>query len=175
MNTSAEVVRGRENVAAAQLVNSFTGWLKKFSPDKTVRMKDLFRQVDHHLVIDLGVARALTIKGVRADGIVPLMTMFGLDSKEDVAEIVGLSGVTLWRWSKEKKVLPEIYTEQIIRAMELQILAADVFGSVEAAQKWLNKLHPSLDGESPMAYASNEYGAQKVRGILTALRFGGAA
>jgi uncharacterized protein (DUF2384 family) len=57
----------------------------------------------------------------------------------------------------------------------LQLFAADVFGSVESAQKWLQKPHPILDGISPRAFANNEARAQKVRGILASLKYGGMA
>lgn len=160
---------------SAQLAERFAGWLSKFSVDKGVRMLDLFPQVDHQHVIDLALARRVTVAGVRADGVEPLGKLFGLLGKEDMATLVGVTPVTLWRWTRDKKTLPEINTEQIIRAMELQMMAADVFGTAEAAQLWLSKPHPSLDAEAPMSYASNEFGAQKIRGMLAALRYGGVA
>ena len=57
--------------------------------------------------------------------------------------------------------------------MRLHLFAADVFGSVEPARLWLHKAHPMLDGMTPNDYADNEFGAQKVRGLLAALKYGG--
>lgn len=160
---------------SVQLAGTFAKWLNKFSLDKEVRGEDLFKVIDHQFIVDLDRASRVSRSGVRADGIEDLVPLLGLSGKEAAAHVLGASSVSLWRWARDKKPLPEVHTEQIIRAMELQLMAADVFGSAEQAQKWLTRPHPSLQGEAPLSYASNEYGAQKVRGMLAALRYGGVA
>ena len=59
--------------------------------------------------------------------------------------------------------------------MQLQLCASDVFGDVEPARMWLRKPHPALNALVPRDYANNEFGAQKVRGMLAGLKHGGIA
>ena len=60
-------------------------------------------------------------------------------------------------------------------ALELELFARDVFGSVESAREWMQKPHPILDGMTPSDFADNESRAQKVRGMLASLKHGGVA
>lgn len=59
--------------------------------------------------------------------------------------------------------------------MQLRLFATDVFGAVAPARTWLVKPNPMLDGISPCDYADYEFGAQKVRGMLAGLKYGGVA
>ena len=56
--------------------------------------------------------------------------------------------------------------EKILRAMQLQLVAAGVFGGVAPARVWLRSPHPMLDGLAPGDYADNEFGAGQVREML---------
>lgn len=51
-------------------------------------------------------------------------------------------------------------------AMQLQVFAADVFDSVDAARNWLNNPHPLLEGKTPIDCTNNELGMQNVLGLL---------
>lgn len=57
---------------------------------------------------------------------------------------------------------------------DLEALALRVFASEDAAHGWLKSSHPML-GESPIEAAATSCGAQRVREILTAIKYGGAA
>ena len=59
-----------------------------------------------------------------------------------------------------------------IRA-DIQRLAEDVFESNEFSLIWLHQSHPMLDGESPLQAGETSFGAQKVRDILIAIKYGG--
>ena len=106
------------------------------------------------------------------DELVPLL---GLSRKEDLGHALNANSTSLWRWARDNKPLPGQAVEQILRAMQLQLFAADVFGGVEPARLWLHKPHPMLDGMAPSDFADNEFGAQKVRGMLAGLKYGGVA
>ena len=56
---------------------------------------------------------------------------------------------------------------------ELERMAADTFESKEDATQWLRRSHPMLDGEAPLQIAKNAAGAQRVKAILTAIKYGG--
>lgn len=80
------------------------------------------------------------------DELVPLP---GLSRKEDLGHALNANSTSLWRWARDNKPLPGQAVEQILRAMQLQLFAADVFGGVEAARTWLHKPHPMLDDMAP--------------------------
>jgi uncharacterized protein (DUF2384 family) len=57
------------------------------------------------------------------------------------------------------------------RQSDLLVRAAEVFG--DQGPTWMTKPHPLLDGKTPIEFAANEYGGEKVRAILTAIEHGG--
>lgn len=58
---------------------------------------------------------------------------------------------------------------------ELERLAADTFETEEDAVLWLCKPHPLLGGLPPLKVGLTEAGAQRVKSILIAIRYGGVA
>lgn len=53
-------------------------------------------------------------------------------------------------------------------------MANDIFASEEDAFAWMRKSHPMLDGDSPFQAAKTSFGAQSVKDILLAIKYGGA-
>lgn len=94
--------------------------------------------------------------------------------------ICGDPGGRAWHWevlalwcrfmgvTMESVVLADPQVDK--SAMQLQVLAADVFDSVDVARNWLNNPHPSLDGKAPIDCTDNELGMQKVRALLAGLK-----
>jgi uncharacterized protein (DUF2384 family) len=72
-----------------------------------------------------------------------------------------------------KTALPQS-AEISLRLKVLEALALQVFASEDAAHGWLKSSHPML-GESPIKAAATSCGAQRVREILTAIKYGGVA
>ena len=159
------------------LVRSFSDWVAKSAaqPDAGQALLPVFSLHDSIATLDAARASSLIRTGLRAGRINDLVDLLGLSKKEDLSHAINTNATSLWRWAKDDKPLPGAAVEQILRAMQLQFFAADVFGSVDLARKWLHKPHPSLDGISPSDYADNEFGAQKVRGMLAGLKYGGVA
>ena len=71
------------------------------------------------------------------------------------------------------EVLPSYATESMLRLLGLDTLARDVFETPEEAREWLRQPHPMLDGEAPMNCAKSSFGAERVRDILNAIKYGG--
>lgn len=157
----------------AVLAKSFTAWFDKSASVAGRAALPVFLMRDSTATLDAARASNLIRSGVRAGRVGELVMLLGLAKKEDLANALNTTGTSLWRWEKEDKTLPGPTVEQILRAMQLQFFAAEVFGSLEQGRKWLHKPHPSLDGIAPMDYADNEFGAQKVRGMLAGLKYGG--
>lgn len=159
----------------SSLIQSFTAWVEKSAVGTNPKQKTLpvFSLNDATATLDATRASNLIRSGVRAGNAGDLVALLGLAKKEDLSGALNTNNVSLWRWAKLDKSLPGATVEQILRAMHLQIFAAEVFGSLDLARKWLHKPHPSLDGVSPMDFSDNEFGAQKVRGMLAGLKYGG--
>lgn len=159
------------------LVRSFSDWVaNSVAGTDSVRVAfPVFSLHNSTVTLDAARASCLIRTGLRSGHINDLIGLLGLDKKEDLSHALNTNSTSLWRWAKEDKPLPGTTVEQILRAMQLQFIAADVFGSLELARIWLHKPHPSLDEMTPSDYAGNEFGAQKVRGMLTDLKYGGVA
>ena len=73
-----------------------------------------------------------------------------------------------------KKNQSEKLTEKLLQSLPFQMTNAQKrsFAEIEAD---LQKPHPMLGGLSPSDFADNEFGAQKVTGMLAGLKYGGAA
>lgn len=64
-------------------------------------------------------------------------------------------------------------TEQVLTDADLLVRATKVFG--EDGPTWLATPHSLLDGKTPAEFAINEFGGEKVRCILNAIKHGRAA
>jgi putative toxin-antitoxin system antitoxin component (TIGR02293 family) len=86
------------------------------------------------------------------------------------------SGYHGWRkiWEMTNPQTDASNLEANRRLAELEALALDVFASEDAARGWLQNPHPMLN-KSPIEAAAISSGAQRVREILTAIKYGGAA
>ena len=161
---------------ANQLARQFGAW---FAHSASQEVQDaathVFVTYDDAPLLDSARAVRLIRAGVRAGKVSELVLLFGLHRKEDLSQALNVNSVSLWRWARDDKALPGATVEQILRTMQLQLFATDVFGDLEQARKWLHKPHPSLQDMSPADYADNEFGAQKVRGMLAGLKYGGVA
>jgi putative toxin-antitoxin system antitoxin component (TIGR02293 family) len=164
---------------ANALARAFGLWLKKAASGnkrtRPVADESVFATDGSFVVLDATRASMLIRKGLDAGTVSELVDLLGIPKREDLGHALNANPVTLWRWARDNKPLPAATVEQILRSMQLQLVATDVFGSVEAARQWLQKPHPMLGGLSPSDFADNEFGAQKVTGMLAGLKYGSAA
>jgi putative toxin-antitoxin system antitoxin component (TIGR02293 family) len=66
-------------------------------------------------------------------------------------------------------------SDRVIRLTRLQVLAADVFGDVGTANRWLREGLGILDGKAPLEVARTESGAHLTEQLLAKIDWGAAA
>lgn len=119
-----------------------------------------------------GQAYAIVKKGISSRSLAPLGEYLGL-GKGAVAIYLDLDRATALRKVAKNENLPTHAAESMLRLLELDDLAKGTFESPEEAAAWLRRSHPMLDGESPLECAKSGYGAQRVKDILVAIKYGG--
>lgn len=119
-----------------------------------------------------GQAYAIVKKGISSRSLAPLGEYLGV-GKGAVAIYLDLDRATALRKVAKNENLPTHAAESMLRLLELDDLAKGTFESPEEAAGWLRRPHPMLDGESPLECAKSGYGAQRVKDILVAIKYGG--
>ena len=66
-------------------------------------------------------------------------------------------------------------SDRVVRLTRIQVLAEDVFGDKQKANRWLREKLTMLDGKSPLEAAQTETGARVVEQILAKIDWGAAA
>jgi putative toxin-antitoxin system antitoxin component (TIGR02293 family) len=103
----------------------------------------------------------------------PLGEYLGL-SPSALANLVELDLRTTQRVAITGQKLPVQVAECVLRLLEMNQLALDVFDSDETALAWLNRPHAMLEGRAPFDWARSAYGSERVKEILIATKHGGA-
>lgn len=111
-------------------------------------------------------------RGISSQVIGPLGDYLGL-GKGVVAEYLDLDRGTANRRVAKGQLLPIHSAESVLRLLELGQMAADTFETEDEASAWLRRAHPVLEGDSPLEAAKTSFGAQRVKDILIAIRYGG--
>lgn len=117
------------------------------------------------------VGHVILREGVAGRVLTPLAELLELGPTQ-LAPVIGIDRTTARRYARDDQPLPKHSAETVLHLAELEAFALDVFDSEQAAHDWLKSAHPML-GESPIDAASSSYGAQRVREILTAIKYGG--
>lgn len=118
-------------------------------------------------------AHCILRQGVPSSTLPALSEYMGI-GKGALAELVDLDRATAFRKVANDKPLPIHAAESVLRLLELNQMAEDTFESTEEAAAWLRRGHPLLGGESPLDWSRTAYGAERVREILVAAKYGGA-
>lgn len=119
-----------------------------------------------------GLAYQIVKRGISSRALGPLSEFLGL-GKGVVAEYLDLDRGTANRRASKDQPLPTHAAESVLRLLELDQMAADTFETEAESSDWLRKPHPMLDGETPLECAKSSYGAQRVKDILLAIKYGG--
>jgi putative toxin-antitoxin system antitoxin component (TIGR02293 family) len=82
-----------------------------------------------------------------------------------VPELLGSSARTLARRRSQGRLTP-VESDRLFRLVALYARAADVLGSLEAADEWMHSPAIALGDKTPLAYARNEAGAKRVEQLL---------
>ena len=122
--------------------------------------------------LDSASAYRLIKRGISSKAIAPLGEFLGL-GKATVAAYLDLDRGTANRRAAKDQLLPTHAAEAVVRLLDLDQMAGDTFETQAEASEWLRKPHPMLDAETPLEAARTGYGAQRVKDILLAIRYGG--
>lgn len=175
--TSVPEERKREYKALMEIiVSGHEGWPHR------VACTEAFPATTWHIDIDNLVqvislpattAHCIVRRGVPSSTLPALSEYMGI-AKGALAELVDLDRSTAFRKVAGDKPLPTHAAESVLRLLELNQMAEDTFESPEEAAAWLRRGHPLLGGESPLDWSKTTYGAERVKEILVALKYGGA-
>ncbi len=116
-------------------------------------------------------AHRIVRRGVTGAVLEPLAELLEIGPTQ-LAPLLGVDRTTARRYAQQDQYLPAGSVETVLRLAELEGLAQDVFETEHAAHEWLKAEHPSLEGESPLQAAGTSFGAQRVREILAAIKYG---
>lgn len=125
-----------------------------------------------HMPLPPATAYEILKRGVASRVLTALGDYLGM-GRGAVADLVGLNRSTAYRKGASVQPLPMHVAESVLRLLELQCLAEDTFESLDTASAWMRCAHPMLDGEAPLDRARSAYGAESVKEILAALKYGG--
>ena len=124
------------------------------------------------ILIPAATAHEILRRGVPGRVLPALGEYLGV-GKTVLADLVGLDRTTASRSFASGQQLPTHAAERVLRLLELQSLAEDTFETTEVTSAWMHRGHEMLDGETPLEWAKSGYGAQRVRELLVALKYGG--
>jgi putative toxin-antitoxin system antitoxin component (TIGR02293 family) len=110
--------------------------------------------------------------GIPSRSLAPLSDHLGI-GKGAAAGFLGMDRATANRKVAKDDVLPTYAAESMLRLLELDAMARDTFETDEEAAAWLRQPHPMLDGETPLDCAKSGFGAERVKDILNAVKYGG--
>jgi putative toxin-antitoxin system antitoxin component (TIGR02293 family) len=96
-------------------------------------------------------------------------------SQAEMLCFAGVSSSTFHRKLEKNERLDQSPTERLMRLADIQNTCQQIFGNHEQAAQWLKTPNISLGGASPLGVLDNEFGAQAVRKVLSAIEYGGAA
>jgi putative toxin-antitoxin system antitoxin component (TIGR02293 family) len=83
-----------------------------------------------------------------------------------VPAVLGISERTLARRRSHGRLTP-VESDRLFRLIALYAQAADVLGSLDAAEEWMHSPAVALGDKTPIEYAMNEAGAKRVEQLLT--------
>ena len=122
--------------------------------------------------LSAGQAYTIVKLGIPSRSLTPLSEYLGL-GKGAVAGYLDLDRATATRRQAKDEMLPTYAAESMLRLLELDSLAKETFETPQEAAGWMRQPHPMLDGESPLQCAKSGFGAQRVKDILVAVKYGG--
>lgn len=115
------------------------------------------------------VQRAL--QRIEVSAFFDMVSVTGL-SREELAGLLDVSFKTVQRYSKENKRLSVLNSEQLLRLVRLYALGEEVFGSVEAFDRWLRKPAIAFGGQRPFVFLQSPGGIDLVKELLHRIEHG---
>lgn len=122
--------------------------------------------------LDAATADRIIKRGISSRSLSPFGDYMGF-GKVALARVLDLDRTTASRKVNSDAPLPRHAGETMLRLLDLTQMAEDTFSSIEDATDWLSRAHPMLDGETPIECAKTSFGAERVKSVLVALKYGG--
>lgn len=104
--------------------------------------------------------------------VIPKFMDYFVVSVDVMAMMLNVSPSTLYRWTREKKVLDRNATIQLLELTELFLHGAEIFGGRERFFQWLELPHVAIGGMQPRALLDIPGGAVKVGDLLGRIEHG---
>lgn len=136
-------------------------------------MKGEFKKHGHGYTLSSPLAHKLINRGISPRTISPLSNVLGVGMGA-VTSYLDIDRGTPARQESKGQPLPRHAAEGVLRLLEIEHMAFDTFEE-DDSREWLHRPHPLLDGETPLQAAGTSYGAERVKSILVAIKYGGAA
>ncbi len=110
-------------------------------------------------------------KGINANVVKNVRLYFDLP-RDLIAEMLNISGPTLYRWTKANKNLEKNYTIKLFEIADIFLYGIEVFESNENFLKWLNLPNTVLGGLKPIELIEIPDGVSKVRDVIGRIEHG---
>ncbi|MBU1101976.1 MAG: DUF2384 domain-containing protein [Bacteroidetes bacterium] len=110
-------------------------------------------------------------EGLLSNSFFDLAEVSGI-KREELAGFLNISLKTLLRYSKEKKRLNSINSEQILKIFSLYHKGEEVFGGIETFNKWLRKPAYGLGDRIPYELLTTISGIELIYNELAAIEYG---
>lgn len=145
---------------------------KKAPTSQPIRTYRALRQVMANGGTRAGIVTTRT--GLQATVLVSLARHFQITLKH-AYRLAGVSTATADRKIRQQERLTPEASERLTRIAQLEAEAIEVLGDEATARRWLEAANAALGGEPPLEMVDTGHGAEAVRRLLGAIRYGGAA
>ena len=123
------------------------------------------------LGVEADIEAAKRIEAGFPAGVVERFLKAAPDARDSLNDVLKMSPRTLTRRRGEGRLSPA-ESDRLYRVVALYALAADVLGSVEAADEWMTSPAVALNDAAPLDYSRNAAGAKRVERLLLRLEHG---
>jgi putative toxin-antitoxin system antitoxin component (TIGR02293 family) len=114
----------------------------------------------------------IVIKGLPVALARDVMATYEIVGRNEVLQTIGVSERTLQRGKNSDLTLDSNASDRLIRLAAVTEHAIDVFGSKDAAERWLVTPAIGLDGRKPLDLLQTSEGAELVKSFLTRIDYG---
>ncbi|MEX3636122.1 antitoxin Xre/MbcA/ParS toxin-binding domain-containing protein [Paraburkholderia sp. BR14320] len=130
--------------------------------DAISKLADITSMQTHDLVVTgLPVALARDVTAT-----------YEIVSRNEVLQTIGVSEGTLQRGKRSALALDSNASDRLIRLVVVTEHAIDVFGSKDAAERWLVTPALGIDGRKPLDLLRTSEGTELVKSFLTRIDYG---
>lgn len=109
--------------------------------------------------------------GIPANAFFDMLSVSGLTKKE-LSGLLDISFKTVQRYQKENKKLNALNSEQLLKMISLYQKAEELFGSIDAFNRWLRKPAIGLGSQKPLRLMQTPGGIDLISEELSRIEHG---